>query len=294
VTDNTLAGPLFLKSVKAAKDRGFKVSSHVPYDLSIEELAQAGLSSIEHAAFVLRLGSDEVKVAEQIEAGNLTKKQAQQDYLLNFDQERAIKAYKELARTGIAISPTLIGGKQLAFLDENDHKDDAFLAYLTERFISNYQWRIDRMANDTQVQIQQRKDKYKLIEKQLPYLQQAGIMLLAGSDSAALNTYVYPALGLHEELILYQDAGLTPLEILQTATINGAKFMEKLDVLATIKSGKNADLVILNTNPLKDIKATQDIYSVINNGTYYDRNKLNAILEQVKQTRIELDEQRRN
>jgi len=293
ITENTLPGELFLKSVKEAKRRKFIVSGHVPLDITIQELAEGGLSSIEHASYLLRLGGDEAATISQLDAGRITHDQANENYFLNFDQARAIHAYGELAKTGIAVTPTLIGGKQLAFLDEDDHQHDAFLSYLSKRFTSKYQWRIDRMAGDTPEQRKQRKDRYSLIAAQVPLLQKAGILLLAGSDAAALNTFVYPAQSLHEELVLFQDAGLTPLEILQTATTNGAKFMGKLDSIGTIKTGSVADIILLDRNPLEDIRATQSIYAVINKGQYLGRPSLDSILQQVVRRRIALDSLRK-
>ncbi len=292
ITENTLSGELFLASVLAAKERGFLVSGHVPYDLTIQQLADAGFSSIEHASYVLRLGSDEQKYVDRIRSGERAKSEANEDYFIHFDQRRATAAYKELAKTNISVTPTLIGGKQLAYLDVDDHKNDDFLKYLTRRFTANYQWRIDRMAGDTPEQTQRRKDRYLLIANQLPYLRNAGINIMAGSDSAALNTFVYPALALHEELVLFREAGLTPIQILQSATINGAKFMGVEDTLGSIAEGKQADIVILNTNPLNDIRSTQDIYAVINNGTLFDRKALDEILEQARQRRMDLDKSR--
>ncbi len=289
ITENTLPGPLFLKSVQEAKKRGFKVSGHVPMDLTIGQLVDAGFSSIEHASYLLRLGSDEKKIVKQFTAGTITKSQANSYYTANFNQDSAIAAYQRLSGTGIAVTPTLIGGKQLAYLDENNHQEDDFLQYLSHRFTDNYQWRIERMANDTEKQKQQRKDRYQIIAKQLPLIQEAGITILAGSDAAALNTFVYPAQALHEELVLFQEAGLTPLQILQSATINGARFMGKLSQTATIETGKQADLVLLNENPLHDIKATQNIDAVINNGQYYNRITLDSLLNMAKHKKIKLD-----
>lgn len=292
ITENTLSGPLFLKSVQEAKKRGFLVSGHVPIDLSIYELVDAGYSSIEHASYLLRLGVDERSIVDRIRTGTMTASEANTFYGTNFNQDTAIRAYRNLSSAHIAITPTLIGGKQLAYLDEDNHAQDEFLNYLTKRFTSNYQWRIDRMGNETPEQKQARKDRYKLTAKQLPYLQDAGITILAGSDAAALNTFVYPALSLHQELVLFQEAGLTPLQILQSATIRGAEFMGKLNTLGTIEAGKQADLVILNSNPLNDIKSTQDINAVINNGRYFNRVDLDLLLEQAKQKKIQLDKLR--
>ena len=149
------------------------------------------------------------------------------------------------------------------------------------------------MAGETSEQKQARKDRYQLIAEQLPYLHKAGVTILAGSDAAALNTFVYPAQSLHEELVLFQEAGLEPLAILQTATTNGAKFFHVQDKLAGVAPGMEADLVILNSNPLEDISATQDIFAVVNDGEYLSREKLDELLRRVQVIKGKLDEERK-
>jgi imidazolonepropionase-like amidohydrolase len=293
ITENTLDTPLFTKSVLAAHNRGYLVSGHIPSNVSIATLIDNGLSSIEHASYVLRLGSDENEMISKLNSKEITKGQAEQLYNKNFNQEKAISNYTKLAKKGMTVTPTLIGGKQLAYLDENNHQNDAYLQYLSKRFTDNYQWRIGRMTSDTPEQKQQRKDKYKLIAKQVPLMQKAGVTLLAGSDSAALNTFVYPAAALIEELELFQNEGMAPKDILKTATINGAKFLKKSDTMGSLNEGKIADLVILNENPLMDIKAVNQIYSVFTKGQYLDRETLNSMLKTAKNKKIELDEKRK-
>lgn len=292
ITENTLKGDLFLKSVIEAKKRGYLVTGHVPYDLTINDLSNEGFSAIEHASYLLRLGNDEITTKKGILDGTLTKTQAEKDFLLHFNQEKATKAYTELAKKNVAVCPTLIGGKQLAYLDENNHKNDDFQKYLTKRFMSNYQWRIDRMANETAEQKQQRKDRYQLIAKQLPLVQNSGMLIIAGSDCAALNTFVYPAASLLEELDLFQKSGMKPLEILQSATMNGAKFMGKFDKTGSIEMGKVADLVILDENPLNDINAVSKTFGVFTKGQYFDKNALNEMLNEASKKKTELDKSR--
>lgn len=294
ITENTLPGDLFLKSVKAAHDRGYRVSGHVPIDLTIDELIAAGFTSIEHASYMLRLGNDENKIKEAVLDGTLTKTDAGNLYIDQFDQSKAIERYKQLGEKDFFVCPTLIGGRQLAFLDEDDHQDDPFLKYLTKRFTDNYAWRIGRMEGDTPEQKQQRKDRYHLIASQLPLMQEAGINIMAGSDAAALNTYVYPAASLIEELEIFQNAGLKPDEILRSATINGAKYFGVLDKTSTVAEGKKADLVLLNDNPLVDIQAVNSIYAVIAKGQYFDRNQLDKMLQQAAQTKSTLDKERQD
>lgn len=293
ITENTLPGDLFLASVKAARARGYRVSGHVPIDLTIRDLTDAGFTSIEHASYLLRLGSDETVVKADLLAGKLTKAEAAARYSSGFNQQLAIEHYKVLAKSGVFVCPTLIGARQLAYLNEVDHTQDPSLQYLTERFVSNYQWRIQRMSNETPEQRQARKESYQLLKRQLPLFQQAGIKLIAGSDAAALNTLVYPAESLIEELEIWEEAGLTPLQILQAAILNGAAYFGILNKTSGLEAGKNADLVLLDENPLKSIKAVRTVNAVVAQGKYYDRAALDALMKTARDTKVLLDNSRK-
>jgi imidazolonepropionase-like amidohydrolase len=93
-------------------------------------------------------------------------------------------------------------------------------------------------------------------------MQQAGLGLLAGTDLPpdAKNGTI------HDELADLVDAGLTPMQALEAATINPAKFLGKSSSLGTIERGKIADLVLLSANPLDDIHNTARISAVILGG----------------------------
>jgi imidazolonepropionase-like amidohydrolase len=68
---------------------------------------------------------------------------------------------------------------------------------------------------------------------------------------------------------VFVEAGFTPLQALQTATLNPAKFLGKTDAFGTIQSGRAADLVLLYQNPLEDISHTRKIYAVVLGGKFY-------------------------
>jgi imidazolonepropionase-like amidohydrolase len=292
ITENTLGGDLFIKSVSAAHARGYRVSGHVPLDVSIDELVSAGYTSVEHASYMLRLGRDEAGIVAGLRKGTLSKAEASTLYSTNFDQAKAKQAYTSLASKGLFVCPTLIGSYQLAYLKETDHSKDAFLQYLSKSYVSNYAWRIERMANETPAQLQQRKDALTLLKTQLPLMLESGITLMAGSDAAALNTYVYPAESLLQELEIFADAGLSSLQILQSATLAGAKYFKVQDRTASIQKNKDADLVLLDANPLEDIRNLRKVYGVIKKGTYYNRGKLDAMLASAKATKEKLDQKR--
>jgi imidazolonepropionase-like amidohydrolase len=112
-------------------------------------------------------------------------------------------------------------------------------------------------------------------------LHEAGVPFLAGTDTP-VGVEVLPGFSLHQELQRFVDSGFTPMEALQTATINPAKFLDKLSDFGTVEKGKVADLVLLDANPLDDIRNTRKIAAVIADGRYYPREKLDRILAQVE------------
>ena len=120
-------------------------------------------------------------------------------------------------------------------------------------------------------------------------MQSAGLILMAGSDAAALNTYVYPAESLIKELEIFAEAGLTPLQILQSATTAGARYFNVLPKTSTIEKGKNADLVLLDANPLVNISNLRKVNAVVARGVLYDRAQLDRMLLQAKATKTRLD-----
>ena len=109
---------------------------------------------------------------------------------------------------------------------------------------------------------------------------------MAGTDLG--NPFIYAGFSLHDELEHLVKFGLTPLDALQTATINAAKYVGKEKEIGTVSVGKIADLILLDANPLLDIKNTRKINSVVLNGKLLQRKDLDHLLivarENAKQT----------
>jgi hypothetical protein len=110
-------------------------------------------------------------------------------------------------------------------------------------------------------------------------LHQAGVKLLTGTD--APRAFIYPGFSVHDELALLVKSGLTPLEALRTATYNPAEFLGALDSLGTVATGKVADLVLLDANPLADIRNTTRISAVVAHGRLFDSTARAGLLNRV-------------
>ena len=122
---------------------------------------------------------------------------------------------------------------------------------------------LDRQGGD----FERYRQGYKNLQNFLRKLMQAGGKVLAGTDAPNLMP---PGITLHQELQLLADAGLTPMQVIMTATKSPAEFLRKQNQLGTIEAGKLADLLILRADPLQDITNTRKIEMVIKDGQVLD------------------------
>ncbi len=98
-------------------------------------------------------------------------------------------------------------------------------------------------------------------------LKQNGVKMLAGSDFGGI--WLIPGFSLHQEFHELAASGFSPLEILQMTTLNGAQFMHREATMGTVDEGKNADLVLLDANPIKDVANLDKIAAVVLKGKYF-------------------------
>ncbi|EKE71621.1 amidohydrolase family protein [Gallaecimonas xiamenensis] len=283
ITDSALSPELYLAAVRAAKARGFIISGHIPFALPVTEISDAGLDSIEHLSYLLKAGSrDEAAISAQVASGQLTYWTALPKLSASFDRQVALANYRHLAANGTAVTPTLVGSQIIAYLDQDNHQADTYLDYIGPGLKKTYQWRVDRAAKDDAAAIAARQSRYQQTAALLPLLSQAGVTLMAGTDAGFLNSYIYPGLSLHQELALFVDNGLTPLQALQASVLAGPAFLGVSDRYGAVAPGKVADLLLLDANPLEDIKATRAIHGLVLHGQYLDRSQLDALLASAK------------
>ncbi|HEY2752328.1 amidohydrolase family protein [Phenylobacterium sp.] len=283
ITDNTIRPDIFLYAVREATRRGLKTSAHIPSAITVEQAVDAGLTSVEHMGYALKAGSsEEAQIASAFAAGRLTAEEATARAVATFDPATAKAAFRKMAAHGTFITPTLNGSKATTYLDQDDHKHDAYLAYIGPGLKKTYEWRIERAAKDDAKAIAARHERYAKSADLLPLLRDSGVTIIAGTDAGFLNSFNYPGIGLHDEMAIFVAHGLTPLQTLQAATLSGPKFFGSSDRYGAIEAGRVADILILDHNPLQDIAATRAIRGVVLRGRYFDRAALDQMMSSAR------------
>lgn len=277
----------FFAIAKETRRRGVTFAGHVPADLTAAEASDAGQKSLEHLFGVLPLCSrDETQLVAGMRnaiAGSAApvfiseELRSQALATESWDRKKAASLFARFARNGTFQSPTLIGYRNLADAPTAAFEQDARLKYIPlERRES---WIRQRAQLQQHIAREYWENREKLFSKQLEIVREmhrAGVGILAGTDTASF--YVYPGFSLHDELGLLVKAGLTPMEALQAATRNTARYLGKAEMFGTIERNKAADLVLLDGNPLLDIGNTKKIAAVITNGVFFDRTELDRML----------------
>jgi imidazolonepropionase-like amidohydrolase len=259
-----------------AKKQEIAFAGHVPDSVRASEMSEAGMKSFEHLIGIFEGSSPNED--DFLKGGKTVGR-----FLASYDPERAAALAGLLAKNQTWQCPTLVWERGGNLIDVTDFAKDGRVKYVPASW-KNKTW---KRFTDEIVQGYGADDitaRKKFIEKELEVvrlLHKAGVPFLAGTDTPP-GVYVFPGFSLHEELQRFVAAGFTPLEALQTATVNPARFLGMEEQLGTIEKGKLADLVLLNANPLDDISNTEKIAAVIVNGHYYSGKDLEKMLAGVE------------
>ena len=94
---------------------------------------------------------------------------------------------------------------------------------------------------------------------------------------------IIPGYSVHEEMAIWQEAGIPAGDVLRSATLVPVQFMELADRLGSVAEGKSASLVLVRANPLEDIRNAQSIEAIFLRGQYYSRDDLDRLLNEARE-----------
>ncbi|MDP9206561.1 MAG: amidohydrolase family protein [Gemmatimonadota bacterium] len=267
-----------------AKKLNVPFGGHVPYSVSVVEASNAGQRSIEHEDDLMRACSSRDSVLRARFGDTTTLASAAQLEVIRaqarelrgtYDPRKCRSVIATLARNHTWVTPTLVVYQPYAHAFDSASTHPELAKYVPGLIQGGW---IRRSAGLTPADSMVVRSYFSFDRTR--DLKNAGVKLLAGTDMP--QAFIYPGFSLHDELALLVRSGLTPLEALRTATYNAAEYLGALDSLGTVSEGKVADLVLLDADPLLDIRNTRRISAVIANGRLFDSAARAALLSHVE------------
>ena len=262
-----------------SKKLGIPFAGHVPFAVSAATASDSGQKSIEHLTGILETCSS--KEDELRKATSLTPPQLTEQLWQTYDENKCRELFKRFARNRTWQLPNAVLHRMLAFRREESFRNDPRLKYVAREEAGVW----SRAPQQPQVfTLETRKQRFGKLLETIGLMHRLGVPILAGTDLG--NPFMFAGFSLHDELELFVRAGLTPYEALRTATVNPAKYLGREKELGTIEKGKLADLILLDADPLTDIRNTTKINAVIANGRLFDRKALDGLLFEVEKNVI--------
>ena len=277
------------------RELGMEVSGEIPMSVSLWEAAALGHRTVEHLTgveFACSRREEELRVefrrlVAEISADTTLKthipvwNRSEWEPVATADAEKCRALYDHLAAHGTWVVPTLVIQHQLSHASDPAVRNDPRARYLPASW-----WDPVKTADYYDPERRLR-PTYEHRMRALLDIHQAGVGILAGSDLSG-------GFPLHDELRLFVEAGLSPLDALRTATLNPARYLKATDSLGTVAAGRLADLVLLDANPLEDITNVARIHAVVLNGRVLDRAALDALLRKVEEGTAKENERTRS
>lgn len=283
IYNSTISDDLYMAALEAAEARGLLTAAHIPFTVPFSDVMTAGLDSVEHAMYIHKAASPrDGEIAASLKAGEVAGRGGVFGALIDsFDEAHARDVFRRMAAQGMAVTPTLYIDHLLSYLDTITHSNDRELAHIPPAIVETYQGRVARAANRSPEQIAAAHARIKETIALAPLLEEEGVLLMAGSDTGAYNSYVYPGDSLHQEMRMMAESGMTTLGVLQAATLNGPKWLGVDNRYGTLEPGKAADILLLNANPLDDIGNTRDMVGLVYRGDIVPMQRLESIRNSV-------------
>lgn len=266
-----------------AAERGIPVDGHVPFDVSPIRVAEAGQRTIEHASGIAMgcaANADSLRAAHREYLQVVEDLPFPQGEVAFFrmvraavdarDPERCQATVEAYLEHGVTVVPTFVvfmGPEPLL-------SDSARMAMLPAAFREQWTAMAQRGPHPVASIMEPVRD---VVDGDRWMLHEAGVPFLAGTDLG--NPFLVPGASLHDELeALVESVGMSPLEALRAATLGPARTFEMTDSLGTVEDGMLADLVLLRSNPLEDIRNAREIEAVVLDGRYFDREHLDGMI----------------
>lgn len=263
--------------VAAANKTDMALAGHQPWLVSFTQMLDSGQRSVEHGRVFIFECADAIKAHKQQPLSRSFQPEQWRELLKSQNPALCLQLMQQMALSSTWWSPTLLTLQLGAKAGDVSFRQDVRLKYVP--YLQQLLWQGDADAMLERAQdskgLNVHAELLVLAQQQLKQAQHAGVRILAGTDTP--DSFVFAGSGLHDELALYQQAGLTALEVIQTATINPAIFADMAAETGSVAVGKTADLLLLNHNPLLDLATMREPEAVVLAGHWYPKTVLQQL-----------------
>jgi len=279
---------IFAAIAKRADENGLKTAMHIPLSMTAEEAIKAGADDMQHmrnielscaqnAEELLQLRREDMAEETDLTPGKLRGEihaDQRARAIPNQSKERCDRLVKSLAENDVYQTPTLTISRFFTRRLFEDPEYKPSFDYMPKSIRDGWYERSSRLKDRAPDAAMLAYDKWIL--QTLAALSEGGVPIMAGTDAPI--AFLTPGASLHEELIMLTEAGLTPKAALRAATYEPARFLGLEASQGTIATGMLADMVILDKNPLNDMKNIKTVDTVIKSGIVIERAELDELL----------------
>jgi imidazolonepropionase-like amidohydrolase len=244
-------------------------AGHVPSSITAREAIDSRIGSMEHLfGIFLACSSEEA----EIRAG----KSPPSRVIDTFDEAKARALFKKSALFETRQVPTLTFWERMTNTETAARVRDPRLRLVPEAIRATWPKPDQELKIPDAAEAAQGRRQMELAFRIVKLMAECGVEIMAGTDTG--DPYTIPGITLDRELELLVKAGLTPMEALRTATAIPARYLEWDEAVGTLKKGMVADIVLLDADPLADIRNVSRVLGVSIRGKYLGRAQLAAIL----------------
>jgi len=254
----------YFAAIDEAKRQGLLLVGHIPMTVTPEEASDAGQATIEHVETLFE-GTFSTALKDQKLSGAIRQ----------WRTAEGGKLFARFVKNHTVVTPALAGWHWVIEFSDPSLPPDPRSRYVALSMKKAFP-RPSKTSAEELIELKQRFAEFREVVRQM---NRSGVTVMAGTDVAGPRV---PGFSLHDELAVLVECGLTPLQALQAATLTPARLLNKAEDFGTVASGKFADLVLLDANPLEDIRNTQKVRAVVLNGRLLDRRELNRLLAEAE------------
>ncbi len=305
---------VFFAAIAEAKHVGLPIAGHLQEGVDAAQASQAGFKSIEHLGpgdtvwigcstdeaalrtgaalhppmkappfkipfletiVMARLHKLLINPAAFVDPGDVARLQHALD---TYSEEKCRALAARFVADGTWQVPTLVRLRTQELADLPEYATDPALPFMPADTVKNWREVTDKFHHLPPAMRATYRSAYEHQFALTKLLAETGVCMMAGTD----NGGEVPGQSLHQEFDELAKAGLSPLKILQMTTLNGAEFLGRTATMGNVEAGKNADLVLLDGNPLESVQNMHRVAGVVRAGFYYSRQDLDAIKSRVR------------